>query len=105
MINVNFSNVIKAFIWNLNENKIKSNKIEDIIYKTIYKADKKRLLLNIHPRICFNGNDIFPYSQAICDILYEIRVCGQDMDSDFSYILNYLTNDEINLLTKLNRLV
>lgn len=63
------------------------------------------MLTDVHPTVCFNGNNTQPYSQAICDILYEIRVCGQDLDSDFSYVLSHLNVDEINLLVKLNKLV
>lgn len=101
MNNIDFSKIIKAFIYNLKLKNIKNSKIENIIYKASYKVYKKGFLKEIKPIIVFNGNGQYPYSQAVCDVLYEIRVCGQDISSDFSYVLKHINEKENFILNKL----
>lgn len=79
--------------------------VENIVYKNIYKLITETNINNyLQPRVCFNcsieniddpSRTWYPYSQDVADIFYELVVCGQTIDADFSYVMDNLSHDEV----------
>lgn len=106
---MDLAKIIKGFIHVYRQTTVGATatpqEIEKIVRKYVYKllvetnigdCLKQRLGFSCFIKNISDTDDPHcPYAQAISNVFYDIVVCGQTVDSDFSYVVNNLSYDEI----------